>query len=214
VRFKEDLNRTVDDISFRLNLIKDIKKETNLYLSNNFNVFKYIPRLENILSNILADLLETDGSHGQGDIFQKLFLQLIAVDEFKNEIYSVRRESLTDEKRRIDILMESPKYLIGIENKPWESSGEQENQIEDYIKYLNRQQKKSILIFLTYDGREPTSLVDKTGLGKTIFNFSYSKEIILWLESCYKESKSEKMRIFLSDLKSIINKRFIYENSY
>lgn len=48
----------------------------------------------------------------------------------KDEIKKVYTEYVFNTGRRIDILIDTDNYLIGIENKIW--SGEQENQTEDY----------------------------------------------------------------------------------
>ena len=44
-------------------------------LATGFNVFDLIEPDENKLSDILADLLDPKGSHGQGDLFLRLLLQ-------------------------------------------------------------------------------------------------------------------------------------------
>lgn len=57
-----------------------------------------------------------------------------------NENISVFTEYVFDDERRIDILVITKKYLIGIENKIW--SGEQENQTSDYKNSLEALKNK------------------------------------------------------------------------
>ena len=62
--------------------------------------------------------------------------------------YDVYTEYVFENGRRIDILIESQDFLIGIENKIW--SGEQENQTSDYIKSMKEKSsdKECIGIYL------------------------------------------------------------------
>jgi hypothetical protein len=90
-------------------------------LAPNFNVFEFIKPNEMKLSEILVWLLRPDGSHGQGSIFLRLFLELVeeklpteSCDKVK-----VMPESHIDEYGRLDIYLEFDDLEMAIENKPW-----------------------------------------------------------------------------------------------
>jgi hypothetical protein len=65
------------EIGYLYTTVKKYSRETELYLSNRFNVFNYIKPDENKLSTIIADLLDVHGGHGQGSVFLNSFLELL-----------------------------------------------------------------------------------------------------------------------------------------
>src|SRR5205823_11569879 len=100
-----------------------------------FNVFKLIEPDENRLSDIIADLLEPNGTHGQGELFLRLLCEQLGprctIKLSKSP--TVQREAPTfgilKFRRRIDILVDTDD-LIAIENKV--NSPEQADQVKDY----------------------------------------------------------------------------------
>ncbi len=147
-------------------------------------------------SPILAELLDPLGSHGQGCCFLKLFVDQLGgsekgvEEEISTECFIVEGAEVKMEHHigrvteteggRIDILIrDSAKKHILIENKIY--AGEQENQILRYQQY----DQKAHIIFLTLDGRSPTSAGEMPI--EKIQCISYEKDIIEWLEACRKE---------------------------
>lgn len=171
---------------------------------------------ENRLSDIIADLLDPNGKHGQKEIFLTEFLQIIGkskkCDASKGRII---REKNTDyilnPRRRIDIMIDFGNFGIGIENKPW--AIDQKDQLKDYNQYLMRKYKDSyLLIYLTAAGSDPDS-ISKTEIEvlenqQKFLKMAYPDKFIKWLENCYKQSESEKIRIFLRDFINYINFEF------
>lgn len=101
-----------------------------------FSIFHYFYERETDLSRVFKDLLDPAGSHGQGSRFLGLFLQEVCRGVYSGQRASfptsnfegcrVYLEFVTDEGRRIDIVLELPgNRWVGIENKPW--AGEQES---------------------------------------------------------------------------------------
>lgn len=143
-------------------------KIRDLLLSNDFkklseikdevNIFKIINMVdkEAIHSDILAWLFNPYENHNFNDkAIKVLLMQLSEKDaEYINlflQDYSdleVYREYTIDNGRRIDILMESRnnKVIFIIENKIW--SGEGDNQLEDYKKYIDEKYSDYNRIFL------------------------------------------------------------------
>jgi PD-(D/E)XK nuclease superfamily len=76
------------------------------------------PHFENVCSNILAFYLQPGNEHGFGTLFLDVLATLI--DE-KIEIdwhgVEVKREETTENRKRLDLVIKSNKYIIGIENK-------------------------------------------------------------------------------------------------
>ena len=112
--------------------------------------FELLGTNENILSDVIANLFDPRGTHGQGPIFLNAFLR--AFEEPKvhaREAVQITREFPTKYGRRIDIVIETPSSFIGIENKPFAAQGE--NQLSDYYAdILDRADKRRPrLVFLS-----------------------------------------------------------------
>lgn len=218
---KSDVIKFFDDLKFRLNLFQGFKKYTDKYLASKFNVFDYIYQDENRLSDIIADLLDPNGKHGQEEVFLREFLNLI-LNRVEKSIagYDLRKARISREKttnylirsqRRIDITINLGTFGIGIENKPW--AGDQEHQLRDYNENLNRQFKGNyLLIYLSGFGAEPQSLNqnEKENLKeqKKLLVICYPIEFKEWLQNCYKECNSEKIRYFLRDFIDFVDGKF------
>src|SRR4051812_35936656 len=75
---------TLDDffpaVSAGLADVREAKRRADLQAAPGFNVFPYIKRDENRLSDVLADLLDPAGAHGQGAMFLADFLRVAALD--------------------------------------------------------------------------------------------------------------------------------------
>jgi hypothetical protein len=211
------ISRYFSDLQFRLNIYNKAKKETDAYLASDFNVFDYINPNENKLSDIMADLLNPDGTHGQKDAFLKEFLKIIdkKLDCNLMDCKIMREASTTyivNNQRRIDITLNfQNKFEIGIENKPWDE--EQENQLQDYQKHLRKKFGENFcIVYISGNGSEPESLSEK--LKKQLLQerkliiLKYKPDIKVWLEKCYKECKSEKIRIFIKDFIQYIEQNF------
>ena len=125
------------------------------------NFFKDERRLH---SPFLADLLNVNGAHRQGDLFYREFLRLVVGPEAEAEFspadpfyFSVVTEHWTGDGY-IDILIRyrdaNRSFAIAIENKIY--AGDQERQLERYYDYLSTLGlTSSCLIYLTPSGRSP-----------------------------------------------------------
>ena len=214
---KRSLDNFFSNLRFRLDIFQTTKKQTDVYLASDFNIFDYIDPDENQISDIIRDLLDPRGKHGQDDIFLNEFLKLIEITENYNaQKVNLSREDPTSyimkSQRRMDIAIDFDKeFGIVIENKPW--TGEQKDQIKDYRENTDRKYKgKYFLIYLSRDGSHPISIepdirktLESEGKLKTI---SYPIEFKNWLESCYKECKAEKVRWFLRDFIKYVERKF------
>lgn len=170
-------------------------KELSRLSGADFNIFKItkIAYDEVKHSAFLAELLSPNGSHGQGDIFLRLFVQKFEIVTFNTESAIVKVESYIgqvteDSGGRIDILIDDRRgnHII-IENKI--RSGDQQNQL---IRYYNF--KKQNLFYLTLNGNDATekSTSNNQGIkliaGEDYFPISYRSDIVEWLELCQKEA--------------------------
>lgn len=174
-----------------------------------FNVFGLIEPDENKLSDIIANLLDSAGNHGQGALFLRLFLKRLKLEHFGNNFTNarVRREAPTTGikkyRRRMDVLVEAG-VVVAIENKV--DSLEQKDQVSDYLKHLGSmagESRRAVLVYLTPNGRTPTSLsveevqnhIDRG----TLCNWSYHTELRAWLDQCRVECRAKRIQFFLAD---------------
>lgn len=206
------------ELKFRLNIIKQHSFETELFLSTRFNVFDYIYVDENRLSDIISDLLNPTGKHGQADLFLNEFIKLIKRTEFiQNEYPKVNREIgttlISKTQRRMDILIEWFSHGIMIENKPW--ANDKDDQIWDYKQYLERRfNEKFLIVYLSRGYQKPTENSITTQnleilISKNQFiQISFENELNLWIRNCIKECSSEKMRWFLRDFSDYLDNNF------
>ena len=168
----------------------------NAELPYKFNIITELHANENANTRILCGLLMYKV---QGDYpLLKKFLEQIHLQldcKIIDPVFSV--EEITDNARRIDLLiMEEHKYGIIVENKIW-NAADQEKQIEDYINYVSKKgvPRNSIyVIYLTGDGTKEVSETSLTKEAKRFLhktsksdgrfipmNFKY--DVVSWLES-------------------------------
>jgi hypothetical protein len=176
-----------------------------------FNVFDLIQPDENKLSDILRDLLDPNGNHGQGDLFLDLFFKQLGIprDTKLMKGATVHREVLThgisNILRRMDVLIEAGMLKVAIENKV--ESRDQPQQVEDYLEHLRYCTRvppaRSILIYLTPDGRRPEyvspEVFDQEVDDKRLCRWSYGRDLQAWLEDCQSQCEAPRIRDFLSD---------------
>ncbi len=201
-------------------MAKCAREELDRIAATQFSIFSYFKPVENALSRIFVDLLCPSGSHGQGDGFLRLFLDMLKkTDRFSREISSlsnhnlrkceVHREFKTQEYRenapgKIDIVLEMPDDLwIGIENKPW--ANDQDRQIEFYLRDLKNRGIGRMLYF-SNDGRHPTEWpnLDREAQDCCLtVPYRWGNDRIPsvehWIEECRRKCEAEVVRWFLKD---------------
>ena len=145
----------------------------------NFNVFSILDRERYEVtthSAIIAELLNPHGSHSQGVLFLKLFLDKFQeeqtvrkeldqlrdklehireneFDKFKVEVETPKKNKKGKPLGQIDILIESGDICIVIENKI--CADDQPRQLGRYYEYALDTGKKHGIIYLTLGGDEP-----------------------------------------------------------
>ena len=153
-----------------------------------FNIFAVcgVNHYEVKHSLIIAELLNPQGSHGQGSLFLDAFLSSFYSDfNFRSEGVSVVTE-YDIHNGRIDILIRnSIGQAIIIENKIY--AQDQYEQLKRYNHYAHNHfgDGQYEILYLTLYGEEPSkaSTGDKYIPYRTI---SYATTIVEWLEDCIK----------------------------
>ena len=116
------------------------------------------PHYENVCSNILQFFFQTNEAHGMGDLFIQALLKTVG-ENISNSILvnEVVREQPTPSGKRLDIVITTDDYVVGIENKIYAVLT---NDLGDYSNYLQsilagRKLKKIVLSLhpiATYSG--------------------------------------------------------------
>ena len=190
-----------------LKQIKELKEEDEKRAATGefFNVFLIdgVRIDEDTHSAILSDLLNPNGSHRQGAVFLKHFLNLepLELTDFSDhselkDLYVKRKAN--SKYGEIDILLEKKDYAcIIIENKIHDAQ-DQCGQLYRYYKYAkeNFTDDQIKLIYLTRYGKEPSekSLSGVDGQEaldvSRVVCMSYESDIVEWLEDCLKKVKT------------------------
>lgn len=189
--------------------------EIKLISGENYNVFNILGLGTDELSHskILANLLNTKGSHGQGDLYLKLFIQELLNLSFDEQFeedsphiqvlkrFNTKTSRVSIEKSigyvnrtigkggRIDIIVTDDKDFIIIENKIYAV-----DQPLQLLRYKNfKPTKDTPILYLTLNGtiasEHSKTLGDITLVEKVDYlPISYKSHITKWLDECIKHS--------------------------
>ena len=216
--YKRRLEKFSSSLHQKLRIYQKEKQRWDRFLSTDFNVIsEFIRPNENRLSDIIACLLDANGSHGQQGKFLDAFLRCLfepdRVAELSGKQRQVRREDPTyyndeNQHRRIDITIDFKDVGIGIENKPW--AGEGDGQLEAYYSHLRRKYKNKEfrLVFITPDGRNPKFINKGLIEEDKLYCLSYRSNILEWIEECWQLCESDRFRWFLRDFREYIHNAF------
>lgn len=188
----------------------EIQRRFDKRRASGFNVFDLIDPDETKLSEVLAGLLDSEGSHGQGDLFLRLLFKQLGLGSVAKPTAAatVQCEAPTHGiekyRRRMDVFVEAG-LLLAIENKV--DSLDQKDQVKHYLEHLQHctrgSGEKSVLIYLTPNGRRPDSLdrvqCDEAESSGSLQCWSYQVELRAWLEVCRQQCAAQKIQDFLCD---------------
>ncbi len=140
-------------------------------------------------SSLLRDLLDPEGSHGQGDVFLQRFVSVMGLPPLPPGKVKVSAEvgigTVTEDSGgRLDLVVNcgvQPALLI--ENKIY--AGEQNRWVTRYLNYA----PGASLIYLTLDGRSPENLTEGERPSNLLCR-SYAVHVIEWIKQCRKEAVS------------------------
>ena len=211
-----------------IDLVREAQLRTDRVAATRFSAFSYFKRDESILSGIIADLLSSDGTHGQGTTFLKLLLEEIdrnrhgGVKHRPGEDYSkkladgcvVETEHVIPNKRRIDIVVrvgERSQLWLIIENKPW--AGEQDEQLAEYVEYAHQQDAEACVLYLSGDGTESETIGDKKAYYRLVSYRDYrgGPSVERWIRRCAERCEADRVRWFLRDMLRYIQDEFHVE---
>lgn len=218
----QHLQQRLDGLLSGMQSLRAVWRQLDRHLADDYNIFEVlgITRLEDLThSNMLANLLNPTGSHGQGDLFYRHFLEQLEglPPQFSPDAaVRVSRERWTGDGS-IDLFIQSTDrerpYCILIENKI--KAGDQPQQLKRYICYCIKglkYPKAQVLVLYLKDGSAPseTSLEEaerKSLIGHKLLHYlSYKQHISGMLESALPFIQAPKVQVLVRQYLEITKK--------
>lgn len=220
---QQNISRYFNTMKFVTHASKSADEMLKRRLGTGFSCFDWMPVSETLISGLMREFLDIKGSHGQGALYLKLFLET-----FSNAFQSTNIKNATTSAevltyslirpRRIDLIIDFGCEIggIAIENKPW--AAEQVDQLDDYIDHMVAiYGDKFEIIYLNGTGFSPASLnKNKSLVEKNFIEINYNNgdgdgvnvDLKTWLRSCALHTEAPKVRDFLSDFAHWIEENF------
>lgn len=210
----------LESLSNQIAHLDEYRRRVEPQLASEFNVLRYARTDEMGLSQILADLLDPKGPHGQGARFLKCFLERYWPERTAiGPHVKVRTETATDRiaqrQRRIDIEVNLGDCILAIENKPW--AADQRGQIRDYLDHLKSTGRPYKLLYLAgHEGQQPSEDSIATAQRKVhvedkVLGLTSYHEVREWLRDCLRCCENERVSMFLRDLDRFVASRFSHD---
>lgn len=202
----------LDAVWFSFRSLQEAKKKYANQLAPDFSLVDHLRNDEMALSRYLALLLDTQGSHAQGDLFLRHFVKEMGecADWINpNELIGITLERQANGQRRLDIYLEFKNGVVGIENKP--RAGEPKNQLRDYAGWLKAQASgKNWLLIYACNNDPSANSISSEYLKEITENNNYYRmdfyQIVEWLEHCAGLAKAPKIRFFAEELSAYIRR--------
>lgn len=163
-------------------------EKLNEVTESGFNIFSILRNESEevaLHSRFIGELLNPNGSHGQGRLFQQLFLQQLQGENtfFKGQ-FSIDIECHMGKYGRIDLLLLGEKDVIVIENKI--NADDQPNQLQRYNDAVSDfyGSKRKHVYYLTLFGNAPSEHSLGSLNREKVECISYKTFIKQWLKSC------------------------------
>jgi hypothetical protein len=203
----QQLTQSFGHLRTALEALADLDRRSQRRLASGFNLFRALQVQRNEVrthSAFLAELLDPNGTHGQGSAFLDALLRYCRCKggEFERfprldppttrVVWVVSCEKPVPEGR-LDIVVQSVqlKFLMVIENKI--GADEQQDQIGRYQTWLIRQKQyppeRRVLLYLTPEGRRAN-----TAYSEDYFRFSYGRDVVAWLWSALPNVEAARVR--------------------
>lgn len=203
------IKNLIQQTRHRLAVLEVSEKRFARQLAPRFSLFEAFRFDELTLSRCLGNLLDPTGTHGQGTLFLESFLELIntscSADDIKNATVQIEMSIL--DRRRIDLVIRCGGTLIGIENKPW--AIDQDQQLEDYAAWLEKQPGKWKLIYLCNSAPSEGSLSEPRR--RELYRDDFLKlvdfhQLEQWLVKVAAPAQALTVRVFIEQLAILIRK--------
>lgn len=209
----------------KIKLTQQVKNYYGKEIAPNFNSFDFWSIDENKVSSIISFFLNPNETHEHGDLYLRHFLQKFELEFFQfneNDKITVQCEFSTDRGRRIDIIIYKNKFeqVIGIENKIYVGTADQQNQITDYLDFLARKSKNNYcLIYLSPQDKtvsnESISIEEKENFinENKLKILTYEEQMIECLYEFGNLTQNNRVKSFLKDFEKKLRRMYMGEKN-
>lgn len=207
------LTPLLDTVHRLVNHVEEESRQINRFTAPDFTPFHFIPQGEVPTTHLLAFLLNASQTHGQGQLFQDLFIaQLRTLPQISKRlptvaVWTVAAEKFFSEVGRLDLLLTAPGYPgfgICIENKPRDQTDDQPKQLTRYRDYLGAHHKEQyLLLYLSRTARLPSEYSITAELRNELetsghyANITYQHFLLPLLENWQRAAKPKHLRRFI-----------------
>ena len=229
----EPLERFFAEVSPRLETAQTLDDELDRQLARRFNVFRYLRTDELGFSRMIADLLDPAGDHGQGATFLRLLTAKLGFAKDANlagaQAQTERSIDVDGRRRLLDICVEiDSKHCVVIESKS-NDAGDQEDQVEDYLTWLERNYQHTMLVYLSPTGDSPSELSVASETIKALEEETPKRFVIMpcsssdvsddsklrlpfslvdWLADCRRNCDVDRLRWYLRETETYCRQRY------
>lgn len=209
--------RLINNIKDKIAAFSELRLLYEDQLAIGFNSFNFHYFDENKVSDILAFLLDPKGNHCQADLYLKLFLNHFNIKYEYNNVKVIREKS-TEEKKRIDIWisLDDNKNVIAIENKIYEDTRDQPNQVQNYLDYMDVIVRENYKLFylapqnkelstnsISEDRRRIAESEDKLEI------INYEENILPLLDEFRCHTKNDRVQNFIYEFKLKLEEKYL-----
>jgi len=208
----EKVDRFLQDLARELSELARESGRGYKLTAEKFSSFRYIDLNEEKSSDILRDLLNPAGEHGQGRLFLDAFLELCGLPEgfFPERPYisaerNARTYSIQRPQRSMDILLKGPGTVLAIENKISIGTPDQDLQVNDYLEHLENIAPAEECFCLVYLAPAGKDLPQKSLPREYRERFGRSLKPLVWqklldrFSRCQEQVAAPRIRFFLDD---------------
>ena len=216
-----EISALFDEVRLTGRVQRQVDSAISRRLAPSFTPFDFIDTSELNLSRLLAWMLDSSGSHGQGRAYlDKLVAALGLTWSLGDAPSTVTLEEATStidrSGRRLDIVVRVSGHILGIENKPY--TGYSEVQVSDYLSDLRKKaqfgtaSRYCLACFQGWSGEIPGSQLTDAQVAadlaeRRLVPIHYSR-LAEWVELCAAETEPIVVQAFLRQMADIFQKRF------
>lgn len=202
----EQTRELLDAVRIRSASIQEAQRRYADQLAPGFHLVEHLRNDEMALSRYLALLLDTRGTHAQGDLFLRHLIERLGPSAAwinPDELVSVMLEQQANGQRRLDIYLVFRNGVLGIENKPW--ADDQQDQLRDYAGFLKASAAGGNWLLVYVCNEEPSEYsIDHEALQVLADEGHYGRfdcrQLAEWLEYCACFARAPKVRLFAEEL--------------
>lgn len=178
----------IDKLLKEISLINLKYEKLQEVTESDFNIFSILRNESDevaLHSRFIGELLNPEGSHNQGEVFQQILLQQLQDENLRYKgPFSLEIECYMGKHGRVDILLIGEHDVIVIENKIY--AEDQPKQLQRYKDALSdyHGSKTKHLCYLTLFGNTPSGKSLGSLSCEEVYCISYKTDIKQWLTSC------------------------------